>query len=32
MLRFEDDIVIVAKDEMNLKRALESLDGILKSN
>jgi len=32
MLRFADDIAIVAQDEINLKRALESLDNILKSN
>jgi len=29
MLKFVDDI---AQDEINLKRALETLDGILKSN
>ena len=28
MLRFADDIAIIAQDEINLKRALESLDGI----
>ena len=32
MLRFADDTVITAEDEINLKRALESLDDILKSN
>jgi len=32
MLRFADDIAIIAQDEINLKRALESLDDILKSN
>ena len=32
MLRFADGIVIIAQDEINLKRALESLDDILKSN
>ena len=32
MLRFADDIAIIAQDEINLKRALESLDNILKSN
>jgi hypothetical protein len=32
MLRFADDIAIVAQDETNLKRASESLDDILKSN
>jgi len=32
MLRFADDIGIIAQDEINLKRALESLDDILKSN
>ena len=32
MLRFADDIAIVAQDEINLKRALESLDDILKGN
>jgi hypothetical protein len=31
MLRFADDIAIIARDEINLKRALESLDFILKS-
>jgi hypothetical protein len=31
MLRFAVDIAIIAQDETNLKRALESLDGILKS-
>jgi len=31
MLRFADDMAIVAQDEINLKRALESLDDILKS-
>jgi hypothetical protein len=32
MLRFADDIVIIAQDEIDLKRALESLEDILKSN
>jgi hypothetical protein len=32
MLRFADDIAIIAQDEINLKRALECLDDILKSN
>jgi hypothetical protein len=32
ILRFADDIVIIAQDERNLKRLLESLDDILKSN
>ena len=32
MLRFADDIVVIAQDEINLNRALESLDAILKSN
>ena len=32
MLRFADDIAITAQDEINLKRALETLDDILKSN
>jgi len=32
MQRFTDDIVIMAQDEINLERALESLDDILKSN
>ena len=32
MLRFADDIAIIAQDEINLKRALESLDYILKNN
>jgi len=32
MLRFVDDIAITAQDEINLKRALKSLDDILKSN
>jgi len=31
MLKFADDIAIIAQDEINLKRALESLDDILKS-
>jgi hypothetical protein len=31
MLRFADDTVIIAQDEINLKRALESLVDILKS-
>jgi hypothetical protein len=32
MLRFADDIAIIAQDEINLERALESLDDILNSN
>jgi hypothetical protein len=32
MLKFADNIAIVAQDEINSKRALESLDDILKSN
>ena len=32
MLRFADDIAIIAPDGINLRRGLESLDGILKSN
>jgi hypothetical protein len=32
MLKFSDDIAIIAQDEINLKGALESLDYILKSN
>ena len=32
MLRFADEIAIIAQDEINLKRALESLDDILKIN
>jgi len=32
MLRFAYDIVIIAQNEINLKRALESLDDILKSS
>jgi hypothetical protein len=32
MLRFADDIAIIAQDEINLKRARESLNYILKSN
>jgi len=28
MLRFADDIAIIAQDEINLKRALESLDDV----
>ena len=32
MLKFADDIAIIAQDEINLKRALDSLDDILKSN
>jgi len=31
-LKFADDIAIIAQDEINLKRALESLHDILKSN
>ena len=32
MRRFADDTVIIAQDEIELKRAVESLDDILKSN
>jgi hypothetical protein len=32
MLRFADDIAIIAGDDINLERALECLDDILKSN
>jgi len=32
MLRFADDIAIIAQSEISLKRALESLDDILESN
>ena len=32
MLRFADEVAIIAQFEINLKRALESLDDILKSN
>jgi len=32
VLRFADDIAIIAQEETNLKRALESLDDILKNN
>jgi len=32
MLRFADDIAIIVQEEINLKRALENLDDILKSN
>ena len=32
LLRFADDIGIIAQDEINLKRALESLDDISESN
>jgi hypothetical protein len=32
MVRFADDIAIIAQDEINLERALECLDDILKSN
>ena len=32
MLSFADDIAIIAQDEINLERALESLDDISKSN
>jgi len=31
-MRFADDIAIIAQDEINLKRALESLEDVLKSN
>jgi len=30
ILRFADDIAIIAQDEINLNRALESFDNILK--
>jgi len=32
MLKFAVDIAIVAQDEVNLKRAIESLDDVLKSS
>ena len=32
MVRFAGDTVIIAQDEIDLKRAVESLDDILKSN
>ena len=32
MLRFADGTAIIAQDEINLKRTLENLDVILKSN
>jgi len=32
ILRFADDIAIKTQDEINLERALESLDQILNSN
>jgi hypothetical protein len=32
MLKFADDIANIVQDEINLKRALESLDDILDSN
>jgi len=32
MLSFAVDVAIIAQDEINLKRALESLDDILKSS
>ena len=32
MLGFADDVAIIAQDEINLKRALECLDDILKNN
>ena len=32
IVRFADDIVIIAQGEINLKRTLGSLDGILKRN
>jgi hypothetical protein len=32
VLRFADDIAIVAQDEINVNRALETLDDILKCN
>jgi len=31
-LRFAGDIAIISQDEINLKRALETLDATLKSN
>ena len=32
MLSFADDTMMIGQDEINLKRALESLDNTLKSN
>jgi len=32
MLRFAEDVAIIVQDEVNLKRALESLDDILESD
>ena len=32
MVRFADDIEIIARDEINLKRTLDSLDDIFKIN
>ena len=32
MISFADDIAIIVQDEINLRRELESLDDILKSN
>ena len=32
MLRFADDIAIIAQEEIHLKRAVENLDNILKCN
>jgi hypothetical protein len=32
MLRFAEDIAIIVQGEINLRRALEGLDDILKSN
>jgi hypothetical protein len=32
MLKFADDIALIAQEKTNLKRALESFDDILKSN
>jgi hypothetical protein len=32
MLRFADDIAIIAQEEIHLKRAVESLEDILKCN
>jgi hypothetical protein len=32
MLRFADDIAVIAQDEIKLKRTLECLDDILKGN
>jgi hypothetical protein len=32
MLKFADDIAVIVQGEINLKRAIERLDDILKSN